>query len=702
LVLPEPTVVAAGGEGADFDFDGLAASQPGLEPDASPRGLDGAEPISTPPQRGAGLDEAWPRREKRPSTGTLSMGVVAVARPGRPDLLDLDDWDADEAVAELPSARPAADPRDAAPTRAGAPQPGPRSDGPISMGPLDDVSWPSLPALTPSPSPAQEASGAPLPPGPPSAGPPAPPAPDEKGPSLEDRLAFDEEVAPLAPTTGALPLVAGAEFADPLMMAVPLVAEGHDLEWLDPSVPPAQIPPTPPPLPALDSWDELAIEEADGPGALGEDAPLPSVELEWAELDLAPASVDAPLGTDGSWGDLDDPFEGDLGDDGAQPPSWPADISGVEPLDLEADDLGLATPRPPAPPSLPPAVVRPAVPTKGPSRADRAAEARIRIAREPLAPAGWLMLAEAETGDPAVTVWLNDVLAWLQGRVEPAPAAGEPSEPVPERLRRAMVPEGVPPNLLLLLRSVGPSVAPAFGPVKGRTPQGRRVPDHEPLAALVRRMCRILEVPPVQAVLNDARPYTVGAEAGEPSRIVLGTAVFDGSDASGASFLVARTLIPLREGTLPATVLSDREFRAFLAALFDMLDASFPVRSRDQPTMERIRGWLDPLLAVHQRLAWEPLAHAAVSGLGSRSAATVRVGLEQYSARLALALADGFGGAMEMLRLLDFDDRPRGQLTRAEVEQFLADNDAARDLLVFAASPACLDARRWLARSTGR
>ena len=38
-------------------------------------------------------------------------------------------------------------------------------------------------------------------------------------------------------------------------------------------------------------------------------------------------------------------------------------------------------------------------------------------------------------------------------------------------------------------------------------------------------------------------------------------------------------------------------------------------------TMERIRGWLEPLLAVHQRLAWEPLAHAAVSGLGSRSAA---------------------------------------------------------------------------------
>jgi hypothetical protein len=50
-----------------------------------------------------------------------------------------------------------------------------------------------------------------------------------------------------------------------------------------------------------------------------------------------------------------------------------------------------------------------------------------------------------------------------------------------------------------------------------------------------------------------------------------------------------------------------------------------------------------------------------------------------------------------MLRRQDFDDRPRSALSRADLVQFIADSDAARDLLVFASSPACEAIRSWMA-----
>jgi tetratricopeptide (TPR) repeat protein len=352
------------------------------------------------------------------------------------------------------------------------------------------------------------------------------------------------------------------------------------------------------------------------------------------------------------------------------------------------------------PPATPPPVPSVARITAGPRRLEgrqaEIASARARITREPLVEAAWAHLIDVLEPGEAGLRWLKDVHAWVSGRANAqAVSAVAPTEPVPERLRRSVLPAGVAPNLFLLLRSVGPTVAPAFSPVQGRRRGGRRVPDHEPLADLVRRVARVLEVPPVQPVIDDERPYTVGVEAGEPSRLLLGSAVFEGADLGGMTFLIARELGPLREGTLPARALSDREFRAFLGALFEMLQAGYPIRARDRITVDRVRGWLDPLLAVHQRLAWEPLAQAASVGLGARSASGIRAGLEVYNARLALSVADGFAGAMEMLRLLDFDDRPRAELSTGDLAQFMGDNDIARDLLVFAGSEACLAIRQW-------
>ncbi|MCB9554434.1 MAG: hypothetical protein H6705_21590, partial [Myxococcales bacterium] len=71
-----------------------------------------------------------------------------------------------------------------------------------------------------------------------------------------------------------------------------------------------------------------------------------------------------------------------------------------------------------------------------------------------------------------------------------------------------------------------------------------------------------------------------------------------------------------------------------------------------------------------------------------------------FDARVALGLGDGFGGALEMLRLLDFDDRPRDALSPPELDAFVADSDLARALLLFAAEPACHALRRWRTGAT--
>ncbi|MCA9538102.1 MAG: hypothetical protein KC620_04405, partial [Myxococcales bacterium] len=117
-----------------------------------------------------------------------------------------------------------------------------------------------------------------------------------------------------------------------------------------------------------------------------------------------------------------------------------------------------------------------------------------------------------------------------------------------------------------------------------------------------------------------------------------------------------------------------------------------------------LKEWVDeatarltPHLTDSLRERCTPLAVAAAEDTARRSIAALRGALDAHTARLALSLADGFGGAMEMLRSLDFDDRPRGALDAAELARFFGDHDLARDLLLFAASEPCLAVRRWRA-----
>ena len=327
--------------------------------------------------------------------------------------------------------------------------------------------------------------------------------------------------------------------------------------------------------------------------------------------------------------------------------------------------------------------------------------ARTRIEGDPLDVHAWRDLVRAmnQRGHTAAARWCGDALSWLEGTVvsgTPQSGAGA----LPEGLRRPLLPPTVPSAILQLLRQIGPWVTPPFCADAGRhgvTAQDL-VGDTDPLSTIARRMGDILGVEAYMLLRNPSRPYTVAVEAGDPSAIVLGSAILDGAPDTARSFLVARCLVPLGEGTLLARKLTDREFGAFLAALLGLLGAEFPVRARDRATYDRMRAQLEPTIPAHRRTPLlAELARASAQSLQSLPAAALRVGLETYAARLALAITDGCGGALEMLRRQDFDDRPRSALSRADLVQFVADSDTARDLLVFASSPACEAIRTWMA-----
>ena len=326
--------------------------------------------------------------------------------------------------------------------------------------------------------------------------------------------------------------------------------------------------------------------------------------------------------------------------------------------------------------------------------------ARVRIEAEPLDAHAWQALEAAllTEGQVAGATWSNDVLQWLQGVV----LAGRPTDrisPMPEELKRGLLPSTVPAAVAQLFRATSAWVTAPFcvdAARHGVTAQDL-VDDADPLHAMARRHCDVLGLEPVLLLRNPSRPYTTAIEAGDPSSVVLGSAILDGAADTARSFLLARSLVPLAEGTLLARKFTDREFGAFLAALLGLLGADLPVRARDRATYDRMRAQLEPALPQHRRTpALVELARNAALQMQMLAPAALRAGFETYTARLAFLLGDGAGGAFEMVRRLDFDDRPRTALTRADLVQFVSDSDVARDLLLFAASPQAVAVRAWL------
>ncbi|MEZ4435260.1 MAG: hypothetical protein R3F65_22875 [bacterium] len=364
-------------------------------------------------------------------------------------------------------------------------------------------------------------------------------------------------------------------------------------------------------------------------------------------------------------------------------------------LDLDASTGGwrretLVPDRPP--PGAPPALLAPEPAT--------IAAARERLPDRPLDGPAWRAL-RAAAREPLLTAWYDSVLAWVEAR--PAPPAAPLAAPgrLPFDLALAARPEPVPPALLRLLAGLAPHlIAPVLGRARSRTPSKTATPSRPTPPRPPRRpLLTALGVADVELIRTPERPYTVALDAtGRTVRLGLGSALVDSATPAGQSFLLARTLAPVAFGTLPARVLRQREARAFFGALFDLLGADYPLRGRDRDEAAAFREALAPIIdAAPRREAWRALAAEAAAPTHRLGAAALRAALDVFDARVALGLADDFPGALEMLRLLDFDDRPRDALSPPELEGFVADSDLARALLVFAADPACHALRRWRA-----
>lgn len=322
-------------------------------------------------------------------------------------------------------------------------------------------------------------------------------------------------------------------------------------------------------------------------------------------------------------------------------------------------------------------------------------ESRARIGDDPLDAAAWNHLAEAEgrRGRGPVARWVGEVAAWVEGHITPAIERPVPGA-LPSALRLPLLPPAVPRSLLELMQSAARLLNPVFAGEPSR--HGVVVEDavgpEDPLWSHAAWLATCLGIPEPRVIRNPSRPYTVAVEAVDPPVIVLGSAVV-GADGLGLGFLLARCMVPLADGILATRKLSDREFSAFLSAMMELLGAEYPLRARDRATYERLRGQLEPALGGANAL--RGLASVAAADLQVIPAAALRHGLEAFGARLALALSDSFAGALEMLRRLDFDDRPRSALSHADLQQIVADSEMARDLVVFAASEECAAIRLW-------
>jgi hypothetical protein len=138
------------------------------------------------------------------------------------------------------------------------------------------------------------------------------------------------------------------------------------------------------------------------------------------------------------------------------------------------------------------------------------------------------------------------------------------------------------------------------------------------------------------------------------------------------------------------------EFRALLGAAFAVFDLEYPVRTRDFDLFSELEERFSDAVDDELIASLADKANKAFVAVVNLQPADLRAVLERYTARLSMALSDSFGGAVALIRRLDFDDRPRDELERADLDQLLAESELVRDLIFFAASPACLAIRSWL------
>jgi hypothetical protein len=317
-------------------------------------------------------------------------------------------------------------------------------------------------------------------------------------------------------------------------------------------------------------------------------------------------------------------------------------------------------------------------------------DARARIAVAPLDVDAWASLRIARNSG-ATARWIADMRAWIDGRLHTGSVVMS-TQRLPDGLREALRPPEVPASLIRLLRAMRTRVP--LGLAQSRRPDSLHGLDpHDPLTAVADRIAVVLGCPMHDLMLDRARPYALSVLADAVPVACLGHALLQTVPEPGRSFAVGRCLAVLAEGTLPAEVLDDAEFAGFLAATGELLGvADLPAATADR---ERAAGWLRPVIDPNDS-ALKALARVALSGLEADRIAPLRAGLRTYALRLALAVADGIGGSLEVMRLLDLDERPLADLSVDDRGGFLASNAGALDLVETAASDACHAVRDWL------
>ncbi len=320
-------------------------------------------------------------------------------------------------------------------------------------------------------------------------------------------------------------------------------------------------------------------------------------------------------------------------------------------------------------------------------------------------PAYWQEKQSGCAADSVEAEWYGGLAAWLKGELQDDSAFLFRGSLPPDYVD-GLLPIGLPLGVVQLLElTLGLEPMPLHAAAQRAevAAEGWAIEGDSPFVLIAQDLGQSLGLDTVVCVQNDARPYTVDVLRKREPVITCGTDLLSSVGPHRTSFLVASSVLPIAKGLpLLAHTPEGRDFDSnaleeFFASLYDAVDMPLSPRLDDQP--------LDyTTLIRHARQGmvdetWTQIARLAADNrefIVGASWPRLRRALELYSARLALVYCENFGAAVDMLRQLDFDDRPRAALTDADRRAIIQDNYLLRDLWGFAHSDACLTARQVL------
>jgi len=158
-----------------------------------------------------------------------------------------------------------------------------------------------------------------------------------------------------------------------------------------------------------------------------------------------------------------------------------------------------------------------------------------------------------------------------------------------------------------------------------------------------------------------------------------------------AGFLLTSVIVAAQEGlpTLGFTPAAQAFDQAAAHSFFNELKAAF----RDE--IEDDSLWTTALRKAASPSQWREWQESVLSdpAFEEHRLGDTLERMREYVARISLVYADSFGAAVDMVRQLDFDDRPRGALTPDDTALLVRDNRLIRHLLAFATSEECLKVR---------